>query len=205
MLQEMNMFVQSTYDLDTLVKVQIPSSAQLMQKMRGRSGSLAPGRVQMSSSQPLIPQSSLLHIDELYRDRKPQLPMHRAVNYASLRDPVHRHGAQTLEMRTAEKKGKPTDTRNCRSCLDSEMIVQLWLRWCLPIPKFVRESIKTACLFYVTHSIIDNSCWSIVTKFPGLVHNGHATKQLYLGHICIFKYKHHINIAKYAQSDTDKM
>ena len=99
------MFVQSTCDLDTLVRVQTPSSAQLMQKMRLRSGSIAPGRVQTSSSQPLIQQSSALCIDDLYRDRKPPLPMHRAPHYAGLHDPVHRHGTQALEMRALEKKG----------------------------------------------------------------------------------------------------
>jgi len=99
------MFVQSTYDLDTLVKVQILSSAQLMQKTRLRSGSIAPARAQTSASQPLIQQSFLPPIDGLYRDKKPQVPMHRVPNYASLRDPVHRHGAQTLELRALEKKG----------------------------------------------------------------------------------------------------
>jgi len=105
MLQEVNMFVQSTYDLDTLVKVQIPSSAQLMQKTRLRSGSIAPSRVQTTGSQPLVQQSFLPPIDELYLDKKPQVPMHRSLNYASLRDPVHRHGAQALELRALEKKG----------------------------------------------------------------------------------------------------
>ena len=99
------MFVQSTYDLETLVKVQIPSSAQLMQKTRLRSGSIAPARVQTTTSQPLVQQSFVPPIDELYRDKKPQVPMHRMLNYASLRDPVHRHGAQALELRALEKKG----------------------------------------------------------------------------------------------------
>ena len=99
------MFVQSTYDLDTLVKVQIPSSAQLMQKTRLRSGSIAPARVQTTGSQPLIQQPFLPPIDELYCNKKPQVPMHRALHYASSRDPVHRHGAQALELRILEKKG----------------------------------------------------------------------------------------------------
>jgi len=99
------MFVQSTYDLDTLVKVQIPSSAQLMQKLRLRSGSFAPARAQSSASQPLIQQSFLPPVDDLYRDKKPQVPMHRVPNYASVRDPVHKHGAQALELRALEKKG----------------------------------------------------------------------------------------------------
>jgi len=99
------MFVQSTGDLDSLVKVQIPSSAQLMQKTRLRSGSIIGSRVQTSASQPLVQQSSLPCIDDLYHDKKPQVPMQRAMNYASLRDPVHRHGTQALEMRALEKKG----------------------------------------------------------------------------------------------------
>jgi len=99
------MFVQSACDLDSLVRVQIPSSAQLMQKTRLRSGSIAPGRVQTGSSLPLIQQSSLPNVDDLYRDKKPQVPMHRAPNYAGLRDPVHKHGTQALEMRALEKKG----------------------------------------------------------------------------------------------------
>ena len=99
------MFVQSTCDLDSLVKVQIPSSAQLMQKTRLRSGSIAPGRLQSSASQPLIQQSSVVSIDDLYRDKKPPVPMHRALNCAGLRDPVHRHCTQALEMRALEKKG----------------------------------------------------------------------------------------------------
>ena len=97
--------MQSTYDLDSLVKVQIPSNAQLMQKTRLRSGSIAPPRVQTSGSQPLIQQSLLPPVDELYRDKKPQVPMHRVVNYTSSRDPVHRHGVQALELRALEKKG----------------------------------------------------------------------------------------------------
>lgn len=106
LLQDVNVFVQSTCDLDSLVKVQIPSSAQLMQKTRLRSGSIAPTRAQTSTSLPLIQQQgSLLSIDDLYHDKKPPVPMHRALNYAGLHDPVHRHGMQALEMRILEKKG----------------------------------------------------------------------------------------------------
>jgi len=99
------MFVQSSCDLDSLVKLQVLSSAQLMQKMRLRSGNITAARVQTSTSQPLIQQSSLLCVDDIYRDKKPPVPMHRALSYAGLRDPVHRHGTQALEMRTLEKKG----------------------------------------------------------------------------------------------------
>jgi len=99
------MFVQSTSDLDSLVRVQIPSSAQLMQKPRLRSGSIVPGRVQAGSVLPLTQQSSLPSIDDVYRDKKPQVPMRRALSYAGLRDPVHMYGTQALEMRALERKG----------------------------------------------------------------------------------------------------
>jgi len=99
------MFVQSTCDLDSLVKVQVLSNAQLMQKTRLRSGNISATRVQAGTSQPLIQQSSLLSVDDFYRDRKPPLPMHRVLSYAGLHDPVHRHGSQALEMRALEKKG----------------------------------------------------------------------------------------------------
>jgi len=99
------MYVQSSCDLDTLVKVQILSAAQLMQKTRLRSGNITATRMQTGTSQPLIQQSSLPSVDDFYHDKKPQVPMHRALNYAGLRDPVHRHGSQALEMRALEKKG----------------------------------------------------------------------------------------------------
>ena len=105
-LQDVNMFVQSTCDLDSLVKVQIPSSAQLMQKTRLRSGGIVPTRVQTSTSQPLTQQPSQPCVDDIYRDKKPQVSMHRALNYANLSDPVHRHGTQALEMRAMERKGR---------------------------------------------------------------------------------------------------
>lgn len=106
LLQEVNMFVQSSCDLDSLVKVQVLSSAQLMQKTRLRSGNISAGRVQTTASQPLLAQqSSLLSVDDFYRDKKPSAPMHRVQSCASLCDPVQRHGTQALEMRALEKKG----------------------------------------------------------------------------------------------------
>lgn len=42
--------------------------------------------------------------DELYRDFQPPCPMHK-ITYGAMRDPVHRHGAQALELRSLERKG----------------------------------------------------------------------------------------------------
>jgi len=113
------MFVQSSGDLESLVKVQVLSSAQLMQKTRLRSGNISASRVQTSTSQPLIAQqSSLLSVDEFYRDKKPSAPMHRVQSCAGLRDPVHRHGTQALEMRALEKKGRMS---SCL-CIDCSLL-----------------------------------------------------------------------------------
>lgn len=97
--QEQNPFLQHTSDVDTLVKYTSPAVNQ-MKHMSSKSGS----ERQAPPPPHLMHQSSVPVFDDLYRDSKPALPLHRC-QYGSLTDPLHRHGAQLLELKAMEKKG----------------------------------------------------------------------------------------------------
>ena len=49
--------------------------------------------------------SILPYFDELYRDTKPPCTLSED-KYARMRDPVHRHGKQMLDLRTLEKQSE---------------------------------------------------------------------------------------------------
>ena len=59
--------------------------------------------------------------DELYRDTRPTQPLQES-KMAGMRDPVHRHGAQLMELRNIEKQSErfalyyPTQYRTLRMC-----------------------------------------------------------------------------------------
>ena len=91
--KEPNIFAACT-DVQLLVKCTSPPIQQ--GQIRSRTSSI----VQKSRLHPAVP---VLH--EVYRDAKPPTPMHRS-SYAFRRDPLHRHGAQMLELKRIERKGE---------------------------------------------------------------------------------------------------
>jgi len=102
--QDRNIFVQSEAELESLIKVQNPSSTQIVGKARNRSGTMLPIR-QSSTIQPLLSSvGQTPYFDLVYRDVRPPVPMHR-VPGVHLRDIVYKHGMQLLELRSMEKKG----------------------------------------------------------------------------------------------------
>lgn len=84
--QESNPFSQTHSEMD-LVKFTSPPAQQSQRRGRSLSG-----------------HGSMLLMDDVYRDNKPTNPMHKS-GYGTLRDPIHRHGAQLLELWNFVKKG----------------------------------------------------------------------------------------------------
>jgi len=119
-------FVTSIHDVDQLVKCTALPVTQSVTKLRVRSGSVATPRVvsapssaALSHSPQLLPLTNVPsattggggavpinpNFDRLFRYTRPPVPMRLCTTYSTLRDPLHRHGAQALELRALEKKG----------------------------------------------------------------------------------------------------
>jgi hypothetical protein len=109
--QESPQPVQSMSDIDNLVKFTSPPPVNQVSRSRHRSGNLSQ---RISIQYPLAPgtnlhpgiplQSPAFILGRLYQDLKPPSAMHHSP-YAKMKDPVHKHGAQFMEMRTLERRG----------------------------------------------------------------------------------------------------
>lgn len=80
-----------------------------MAKTRNRSGPLPQNRPSTVGLQPLSSNASNMPLfDTLYRDVRPPGPMHRMQpgKLGIVRDMIHKHGQQALELRSLEKKGR---------------------------------------------------------------------------------------------------
>ena len=108
--QEANPFLMTIGDIDQLVKCTVLPVKQL--KMRACSGSVAVLKVS-SLTHSLISQTMPLS-DGLFRENQPMTPMHKST-FEVLRDKLHKHGAQALQMRSIERKGGST---KCYLCLN---------------------------------------------------------------------------------------
>ena len=90
----------SASDIDNLVRYtnSAPSSAPVAARMRsGSSAARLARQAQLASAGPVF--------DELYRDTRPTQPLQES-KMAGMRDPVHRHGAQLMELRNIEKQSE---------------------------------------------------------------------------------------------------
>lgn len=103
--------VQSMSEIDSLVKCTSPPTAAQVSRVRHRSGNLiqrmlGPGAHvphHLNAGNPF--QSPGLMLCRMYQDIKPPSAMHRS-SYAKMKDPLHRHGAQFMEMRALERRGR---------------------------------------------------------------------------------------------------
>ncbi|ELT88148.1 hypothetical protein CAPTEDRAFT_222074 [Capitella teleta] len=101
--------VQSMSEIDSLVKCTSPPTAAQVSRVRHRSGNLiqrmlGPGAHvphHLNAGNPF--QSPGLMLCRMYQDIKPPSAMHRS-SYAKMKDPLHRHGAQFMEMRALERR-----------------------------------------------------------------------------------------------------
>ena len=89
--QESNPFIQNVGDIDTLVRYTSPLGQSLQPQ-------------QIRSRQPSAAITPPVLFEDLYRDTQPSVAMHKAT-YGNLRDPLHKHGAQMMELRSRLRRG----------------------------------------------------------------------------------------------------